>query len=362
LLERKTHWSSVFLIADGTFQNLSLTNHRGIVKQSSKQGEKPSLYPYAHNNRKQEQQQQEQQEQQEQQQQEQQEQQEQQQQQQQQQILDRAQEQQAAECVPPAAESEPMSGKQGDSKRQEIHHGACSEPTVAEIDVNWMPSVDATEGSELLGDQFLEDGFNQQKLHEKIKVVWADIDKLRARLLSSGITEPKQERSQDAAQQPAPPQPKKANVLHLDFRNIEQPSLSVLDGDTTCTRDLTAQTDDSYSLPTCFEPKRHVATGLNKIGMHAPNSASEDASPPRKAVAAPSHLDLLKKELEIIEAAERAEHRVREGLEKMKKGLADSKKVKLTVEKQRRLHAFESPKPKERTSSLFNFGLFSWLR
>ena len=57
---------------------------------------------------------------------------------------------------------------------------------------------------------------------------------------------------------------------------------------------------------------------------------------------------------------ERVEQRVREGLEKMKKGLANRKRVKLTIENQ---HASESPKPEEPPiPSLFNCRLFSWLQ
>jgi hypothetical protein len=71
-----------------------------------------------------------------------------------------------------------------------------------------------------------------------------------------------------------------------------------------------------------------------------------------------------------LEATERAERRVLEGLEKMKKGLADNKKVKLSLEKIRKKRATHSPKPKPQVSTasraaptgvLSGFNLFSWI-
>ena len=265
-----------------------------------------------------------------------------------------------ADLSPLAKETTPAIAQQSGPKAQNCQHASPAEEVVTGIDnFKRMSSIETSDGSELLGDQFLEGECDPDILQQKIMVARDDIDNLRARLKSSSSTTGL---TRVSSPNP-PPQAKKANVLHLDFRNIEAP-LPMGPGDTICSQTLTdAQTDDSYSLPTCFEPKRTVGAGGNKLGVLSLNSGSASTPQSRKALAAKSHSELLKQELEIVEAAERAEQRVREGLEKMKKGLADSKRVKLTIEKQRKTHASESPKPKEAPiPSLFNFRLFSWLQ
>ncbi|CAB9511949.1 expressed unknown protein [Seminavis robusta] len=267
--------------------------------------------------------------------------------------------------------------------------------------VSRIPSLETTDSSELLGDQYIDgDHTGQDKLHQRIKVVREDIDNLRSRLIqttgaksssapksspkptspkissskqappklsSSKQASPKLSSSKQASPKPpkqSPSQGKKPSVLHLDMSRKEQPPLLRMpDPDASTNPGLHDSQTDSYSLPTCFEPKRsgsgvRSGTGvLQKAGSNPSNNVSFTGSGDSR-----HHGDLKKQEMDIVQAAARAEQRVKEGLEKMKRGLADNKRVKLSMEKQRKLQASESPKAqKHGTPTLFGFDLFSWL-
>jgi len=193
---------------------------------------------------------------------------------------------------------------------------------------------ESSDGSELIGDKYIDIDIDQFKLQEKIKIVKADIANVRSRL-------------QKKQQQPRSPK----KDAHTDIGTIKS---------------------ESFSLPTCFSPRSagYRAEDLIKQVLDSPNFPSLDASPlpmNLKKSGKPARTSRHQREIEIIQAAERAERKVREGLEKMKQGLADNKKVKLSLEKLRK-NKVTSPsprkEPRQTTNMLdsFNHMLPSWLK
>ena len=233
--------------------------------------------------------------------------------------------------------------------------------------VNKTSSQDGTaDSSTLLGDKYVDNELDQDRMQDKIKVVKEDIDNVRLKLKKKEIhnntrkneNPDKSNRQQDRL---SPPRRGKEDVGIPEDDEFE--------------RELIEVQTDSYSLPTCFEPKNNaddtVISRWNKNKSSSkpwrgkrdsslPRSQPNDSSQHDRAVAGQSHSERRKQDLDIVQAAERAEQRVREGLEKMKKGLADNKRVKLSIEKHRKKQASDSPKPKKTNSSMFGL-LSSWL-
>ena len=287
---------------------------------------------------------------------------------------------------------------------------ASSKPTSSRLkndkDSSRASSPGSTDCSTLIGDKYIDVDIDQDRLKEKIKVVKADIENVRQRL---------QRKAPKASEKGSPEQsPRKSDAQRKEVERRLDSRSNVISPDST--QDWTVDDNqkiievgtDSFSLPTCFEPKKSnrrermmetrrrlaaeeaAAAIAARLGAVLKSGSGRDSATDDSATATGistkessiggSRADtILRDEFDIVQVAERAERKVRAGLAKMKKGLAENKRTKTpSTEKFRKIAHHnaslkkkysESPKVKTKqfaaapaaSSILESFNLFSWM-